>query len=73
MRLGIMVLPQIYGRHFRSNVLKYNPDVVVINPSMKHIHKILRACNRMRSVGWGGGGIKLITFAGKTTDLITRS
>jgi len=67
--LGIMMLLQIYRLHFQSNGVKCNPHVVILSTSVKHEHKTLQACKRMRS----GGGNKLITLARKTTDLIMRN
>jgi hypothetical protein len=67
-RLGITMLPQIYRRHFQSNEVKCNPQVVIIPSSVQHAHKTLQA-----SRGCGLGWDKLITLAGKTADLIMRN
>jgi hypothetical protein len=66
--LGIMMLPQIYWCRFQSNGVKCNPHVVILSTSVQHAHKTLQACKRC-----GLGGDKLITLAGKTTDLIMRN
>jgi len=47
--LGIMMLPQIYRRHFQSNGVKCYPHVVILSTNVQHAHKTLQACTRMRS------------------------